>query len=539
MIRIKKLSWPLISAIFVAGAGSLNAELEFELSTHKSFRQQKSGAINFLGGEFDLFFRDGSLRGVAGCDYPFYIGPNASRVCSGGTTAYLTFGELTNEDLADLADADYGYARRYYGPYFWITDVIPALAVEPRRPDLCVLYAAPASKLKRPASDFGDQSFGVYYNLHDKNNVVESIITRYTSKRTYAAGQWAKFNEEIVPGVYHYSFPRLHNEIVKVPLPATIYPMVDGYHKKNNQKTGVKFIPNKRWSKRGFMELSYVKPNVIKWTGFTPSSVYASVDTLHFALRFIKDPKDPNSPVIKEDPVTGAAPASLFPSFVNNGGDPRVALVNPFVTSFTLPPILKSGSKAVAELSLDRAFQTGGVTYDSSTRVFQIPVEVVNRYTDYAETRFGTSTKNTGVLDDNDKDGFNNLTEWILGSRAEDEFSVPVNPVTENHVETDNYFYYWFYYYYDYYRTQWFGFIFDKVQRNVPVVNYTLQRSANKGKSWSTFTSDADWDVTDTPEGYLVQSKVYITTDVYPYYTYIQPPGTEGHLYRLKITLKK
>jgi hypothetical protein len=510
--------------MFTVGAGSLNADVAFSVTTHKTFRQDKSGATNFMGGKYDVFFRDGSVTFVGDCDWPFYVAPDPRMVCSGGTTGFLTFGDLQP-------------GTRNSGPYFWITDVIPALAVEPRRPDLCLLKAAPASKLKRPASGFIDDSYGVYYNLHDKNSVVESIITRYKTSRSYGADQWNKFNEEIVPGVYHYSFPKLHDEIVKVPVSATIYPMVDGYQKKNNQKSGVKFIANERWSKKGFMELSYVKPNIIKWSGFTPSNTYAGVDTLHFALRFISDPNDPTSPVIVTDPVTGDSPASLFPGFVNNGGDPRVALINPFITSFTLPPILKSGSKAVAELSLDRNFQTGVVTYDFSSRKFQIPVEVVNRYTDYADVRFGNSSKQVGVLDDNDKDGFNNMTEWILGSRAEDEFSVPVNPVPVNHA--DNYFYYWFYYYYDYYKPQWFGFIFDKVQRNVPVVRYTLQRSTNKGKSWSTFTTDADWLVTDTPEGYLVESKAYVTSDVYPYILYVQPPGTEGHLYRLKITLKK
>jgi hypothetical protein len=515
--------------MFMVAVPSVNANLALSINTSKTFRQDKSGATNFISGSYNLDFRDGGCTFVNYCTWPYYYPPNDSFLCSGGTTGFITFGEV-------LVNG------RKSGPYFWITDVVPALLVEPRRADLCFLRAAPASKLKRPAGGFADDSFGVYYNLHDKNSVVESIITRYSTSRVYGAGrgQWDKYNSEIVPGVYHYTFPRLHDEISKVPISATIYPMVDGYRKVNNQKAGVRFDPNERWSKLGFMELSYLKPNIIKWSGFTPSTVYAGVDTLHFALRYIKDPKDANSPVLDTDPVTGDSPASLFPAFVNDGGDPRVALTNPFINSFTLPPVLKSGTKAVAELSLDRSLNSSGVNYDYSSRKFQIPVEVVNRYTDYADINFGNSSKRVGILDDNDKDGFNNLTEWMLGSRADDEFSVPVNPVPANQVVTDDnyYYYYWYYWFYDYYKPQWFGFTVDKIQRNVPRVKYTLQRSTNMGKSWSTFTSDVNWRVTDDAAAFVVESLVSVPVEGAPD-LWVQPPGTEGHLYRLKITLKK
>jgi hypothetical protein len=393
--------------------------------------------------------------------------------------------------------------------------------------------------MKRPATGFVDESYGVYYNLHESNSVVESIISRYTFTQEYSPTQNKKFNDEVVPGVYHYTFPRLKNEIVKVPISPVIYPMPDAYAIVNKQKTGVKFVNTNRWSKKGFMELSYIKPNVIKWTGFTPSNVYAGVDALHFSVRYISDPKNPKSKVVTVDPVTGESPASLFPAYVN-GGDPRVTLPNPYINSFTLPPTLKSGARAVVELELDRFFQTGGVTYDFSTRKFQLPVEVVNRYTDYADVRFDGSTNNIDVLDDPDKDGFNNMTEWILGSRAEDKFSVPVEPVPVNH--NDNYFYYWFYYYYNYFRPQWFGFLVDKVQRNVPAVRYTLQRSTDKGITWSTFESDSNWLVTNTPEGILVESRIISdngTANIFGDDLYIQPPGTEGDRYRVKITLAK
>ena len=191
-----------------------------------------------------------------------------------------------------------------------------------------------------------------------------------------------------------------------------------------------------------------------------------------------------------------------------------------------LPPVFPGGSTAVIELELDRAFQTGGVTYDFSTRKFQIPVKIVNRYSEYAELRFGNADgqKGTDLREDYDKDGFNNLNEWILDSRADDSTSVP-RPILALPRNVGNLF--------D--PQPYFGFTFTKKRGTVPRVVQTLQRSTNNGRTWRKFVSDASWTVTETAEEIKVQSNFddLLAIPVEP----VQPPGTAGDLYRIKVTL--
>lgn len=351
------------------------------------------------------------------------------------------------------------------------------------------------------------------------------MITRYDSARTYGPGQLDKFNKEIVPGVYHYSFPRLSNPILRVPISPIIYPMPEGAAKINNQKTGVQFIANGKWTK-GFMELSFIRPNVIRWKGFSPSVTFPAVDSLFFSMRFLSQPGNPLSDVTFVNPETNESPASLFPGFVS-GGDPRVLLANPFVESFTLPPVFAGGTTAVIELELERSFQTGGVTFDFSDRKFQIPVKVINRYTEYAELRFGRSGRRSiELLDDFDNDGFNNLSEWILDSRAEDSTSIPrpILALPRNVGNLQN-------------PLPFYGFSVTKKRGTIPRINQILQRSTNNGRTWRRFESDSNWTVTETRNEFVVRSNFdnQFTFPIQP----VQPPGTAGDLYRVKVNLSK
>lgn len=514
MIRTKTLSLTFASALLATAVVPVHADVAMQLSTRKSYRQNKFGDTLFRGGSFDVAVRDGNGIVVGGCARPFYWPPNIpGDPCPGGSTAYVLFGDPTGNNA---------------GPYFWMTDVIPAIIIEPRRPELCILRAAPPSDLPRPYSGFKDTSFGVYYNLHEAAAVREYIISRYDTSRTYSEKQLKKFEGEIVPGVYHYEFPRLNDPQVKLSISPVIYPMPEGFAEKNNQKVGVRFQTT-RWSKKGFMELSYVKPNVIRWTGFSPTTTYATVDKLYFSMRFLKNDKNPQSDVSYINPITGEGPASFFPPYVS-GGDPRVLLANPFVDHFTLPPVFKGGSTAVIELELDRSFQTGGVTFDFSTRKFQIPVVIVNRYSEYAELRFKKNTKLVGILDDFDGDGYNNLNEWILDSRADDSASIPQEPVPSSHAAE----------FYPLFIPQYYGFTVEKKRGTVPRVNYTLQRSTNNGRTWKEFVSDANWTVTETPEEFKVESAITNGFDPFTGFPLqVEPPGTADHRYRVKITLAK
>ncbi len=498
-------------------AATANAQLKVQVSTHKIYRQAKDN-ITFNGGDFTFSLADGGAT-YDGCAAPYYL-PIGTLGCPAGTSGFLIFGRVD-------APPD------TVGPYYAISSITPALIIEPRRKDLCLLTAAPASALPRPLGGFADSSYALYFNLHT-TNVREYIITRYNTSRTYTSLQRSKFESEIVPGVYHYSFPRLGFPDLPAPILATIYPMPEGLATLNHQLSGFVFVDingKTKWTPKGFLRASYNQPNIINWKGLTPSTVFAKVDSLYLSLRVLQDPTDPKSTLDLVD--ADGLPQSIFPSFTT-GGDPRVLLPSVYQTSYTMPPIFDGGTRGVVELELQRSLQTAAVTYDYSTRQFQIPIEVVNSYADYVAVTFTNSQNNSGILQDADGDGFNNLNEWILGSSASTSGSIPIPPTTESHTAV-----------YDtstfaLIRDAYFGFTIKEQLGTDPGVVYTIQRSKNGGKTWSVFTTDSDWIVrtVNIAAGFIheidpAKRELRVSSR-----TGSQPPGTLSDLYRVKITLK-
>lgn len=520
MIQTKTLSLPLIAALFGSVVAPADAQVRMELSTRKTYRQDPA-SLKFKGGTFDNRISDGGGVKVGGCDRAAYYPPtNILFVCSGGSTALLTSGSFGGATIAN--------------PYLWVTGITPAIILEPRRPELGFLRSAPASLLPRPEGGFSDDSFSLFFNLHT-TDVREFVITRYITSRGYDATERTRFEKEVVPGIYYYSFPRLKLPNLTVPIAAVIRPMPEGIAKINNRATGFQFnTTGQTWDANGFLELSVNRPSVIKWSGFSPSVVLPGVDRLYFSLRYLSDPADANSEArytnpTDKNPLTRDLPASFFPGFVN-GGDPRVLLVNPFVTSFTLPPIFPAGTRVVAQLDLQRTFQTGGVTFDLSSRKFEIPVTFTDRYLEFALARFGRATAKVGILQDFDGDGFNNLTEWILNSSPANALSKPVPPVAALTLAvTDGLFPPTII------TPASFGFTVTKKQNTVPAVIYSLERSTDGGVTYLPMVTDANWTVTNDATTVSIASK--ITNGVLPTPTPIQPPGTEAHRYRLVITL--
>ncbi len=519
MNRMKTLSLPLISALVASATLPADAQLSFDLSSQKTYRQNKNGLV-FQGGTFNIRLDDGHVATIGFCDDPnyyppgFYIG-----TCSPGTTGFLTSGNINGATIQR--------------PYLLVTELAAAVAIEPGRANAIRLTAAPASALPRPSGGFTDDSSSVFYNLHT-TAIEEYGFTGYFNNRRYSKNQRGKFEAEIVPGVYHYSFPRLGFPEIPAPITAVIYPMAEGLARRNNQVSGFQFtqVNRNRWNKDGFIELSFLRPNVIKWTGLTPSTVYAGVDDLYISMRALRNPQSPNG----SDVVRGTA---IFPAF-NNQNDPRVLLPNPYIGTFTTPPIFPSGTKAILELELQRNFQTGGVTYDFSNRRFQIPVEVTDRYTEYAAINLANQ-RNRKILADSDRDGYNNLTEWILDSNAGDPGSIPEAPFPApfqavNIVGTPTPI------------GSYFGFNVDLKTSSIPKVRYRLQRSRDQGKTWETFRTDPvlGWTVNRvtiidrgiTSVQIQVRSTV-LTNAANPTNLYVQPPGTLDHLYRVKVTLAK
>ncbi|MES2921015.1 MAG: hypothetical protein V4819_05695 [Verrucomicrobiota bacterium] len=499
--------------------------------------------MTFTGGNFDINFSDGSVLSIGGCNFLEYYPPAFFLgICSPGTTGFLTSGTIDGATLAF--------------PYLLVTAVNPALAVAPRRAELVKLTAAPASGLPRPSGGFTDRSASLYFNLHVAGSLREYVLTRYESKRSYDKGEGEKFLEQIVPGVYHYAFPRLGFPELPASIAATIYPMAEGFAERNNVEQGFKFtdVNGSNFSKDGFVELSYMKPNIIQWNPLPSAIVFPGVDDLFFSIRVIADQENPKSRVVYEDKYSNKL-QSIFPAFQSDG-DPKVVLPSPLVSQFITPPVIAGGTKGVIEVELGRNFQTGGVTYDFSNRKFQLPVVVVNRYSEYQEIVVAKSKSNSDILKDTDNDGFNNLNEWILGSSAVDAESTPIPPTAANVPTLYDFDYLDYFFLFGTYRIvrpQYYGFTIDQKLGTKPGVVYTLQRSKDKGKTWKKFVTDADWTVRKVKlapgEGSVdansprrvqiwVESKV-LGAGTLGAAEYVAPPGTQSDRYRVKITLAK
>ena len=528
MYRIKTLSLPLITALLATTVVETQAQVALELSSQKYYRQNPKG-IFFDGGTYNINMYDGDATYIGGCVFPRYVPPGFYiNACSPGTTGYVTDGKLgpTTFNL----------------PYLLVTGVMPAVAIEPRMENKIQLIAAPASKLPRPSGGFRDDSTSLFYNLHNTDSS-EYVLTYYYNTRKYNRKQREKFESEIVPGVYNYSFPRLNNPNVPAVVKAVIYPMIEGKAKKNNKTSGFIFkgIDGQTWNKKGFVEMSARKPNIIRWQGLTPNLVYAAADNLYFSIRELADIKNPRSDVKTRR-------TSIFPSFVS-GGNPRVLLRTPYISAFTTPPILDSSTTGVIEVEVQRTFKTGGVTYDFSNRRFQLPIVVVDKYEEYREQTFGNVKGKGTILQDTDKDGYNNLTEWILESDANNRQSIPEAPVPRL---VQNYLDYYYYYYYGLFEDpiSYFGFDIKKKVGTQPKVVYALQRRIDGGKTYTEFKAGTyyqnglpAWRVSNVNfmqagarhSEIRVRSLAYNPVDR----VYEQPSGTAGHLYRVKITLAK
>ncbi len=558
MNRIKTLSLPLITALVAATAVTASAQLSLEVSSQKTYRQDKS-SMKFQGGKFEVNLTDGKIIYIAGCDFfqyippGYYLGP-----CGLGTNGRVISGKVGGASRAN--------------PYLLVTSIVPASTVEPRQADLVKLIAAPASGLTRPQGGFADSSVSIYYNLNALQQQ-EYVVTRYELSKSYNKNQREKFEDDIVTGSYRYSFPRLRQPNIPTPITATIRAMPEGLNRRNNVTSGFEFtsVNKNNWTKDGFVELSYAKPNTITWRPLPSSSVLPGADSLSFSIRVLSKENNPQSGTDLIDNYSRKSQA-IFPDY-SNDGDPKLLLVNPFTSSFVLPPILAGGTTGMVEVQVQRALNTAnGVSYDFSTRKFQIPVVVVNRFSEYQESVLFKRGSKQRILEDSDGDGFNNLNEWILDSNAADSESVPVQPVPAAVEAVYDLDYLAYFSRVRLVRGQYFGFTINKKLGTNPGVVYTLQRSKDGGNTWENFKSGyyfADGTYSKTYDGDTSNSRlvnwVVKTVKLAPGVGSVRensprreeirvesgyqsvtdlgeltrPPGTENETFRVKVTLKK
>jgi len=136
------------------------------VSVDKAFYQQDAFRLDFDQGRFDVRIRDGFVF-LAPCAFDpslFSIEPNLA--CPLGTTGLIATGDVDGDGFRDDS------------LYWSIDSVVRALIIEPARPDLVTLLAAPPSKLPRPLPAFIDDSLVIFYNIF-RTDMEQLDVTRY------------------------------------------------------------------------------------------------------------------------------------------------------------------------------------------------------------------------------------------------------------------------------------------------------------------------------------------------------------------------
>jgi hypothetical protein len=162
-MQTRRLCASLLALLLLPAA---QADVLMTVSVDKAFYQQDAFRLDFDQGSFDVRIRDGFvfLAPCAGDPSFFQFGPDP--LCPLGITGLIANGDVDGDGLRD-------------DNLFWSIDsVVRALIIEPARPDLVTLLAAPPSKLVRPLPAFFDNSLVVFYNV-SRNDMEQLDVTRY------------------------------------------------------------------------------------------------------------------------------------------------------------------------------------------------------------------------------------------------------------------------------------------------------------------------------------------------------------------------
>ncbi len=420
--RCKNL-FAVVSAL-VASTTLGQAELIFTQGSIRTYRQAPD-AVNFREGSMLVRLRDGNFVYMAGgCPNRslFYYPPSIP--CPIGATGYVVGGDADNDGNRDEFT------------YWSVMEVIPAFYIEPSRPELCTLFAAPPSKLPRNVLGFTNWSTDVYYNIQTEA-VTEYNISFYRLDIPYTTR--GQMDAEVVQGTYRWSFPKLRDpDGIKLIIPVENYAIPEGLLKKNNVSSGFRFLRlNGKGLVRNANGFVLMDPRLIatfEWEGNAANNIFPNGDQMFLSLaRLAATPVgDPNRAV-------DLAAQTYYPGFVAPGTS-RVLLANPLVTKATIPPGMITipapvgtppSGEGLLRLAIERFMPSGGVSYDTSARTFELPIAFTNTYEGWAAVRFpaGTSAANRAPGADPDRDGKTNIQEWPGNFDPMNAASKPPAPV--------------------------------------------------------------------------------------------------------------
>ena len=171
--------------LFAPALSPAQERLYFENT--KNWRQVGPEQMFYLGGETNMFFLDG-VAYIAGCAFQpseSIVGPNL--LCPLGTTGFVAQGDIDEDGENDI------------GSFYSIAEIVPAISVEPLRPDLFRLLSAPPSGFTQilrgtdgdvsAIFDVADRSVIVWYNVLEGSFVDDYEITFYEALRSYGSGK--------------------------------------------------------------------------------------------------------------------------------------------------------------------------------------------------------------------------------------------------------------------------------------------------------------------------------------------------------------
>lgn len=149
-------------------------QVRLDAAVDKSFYQRDAFLLEIDEGSFQVTLSDGGVifSPCAGVPSLNLIPPNIT--CPLGSNGFVAFGDVDADGFRD--------AQLYYS----FVDVLPAVLIEPLRPDLVSLFSAPPSKLPRPLPAFVDDSRIIFFNVF-QTDLEQLFNTEYLLTLRYGA----------------------------------------------------------------------------------------------------------------------------------------------------------------------------------------------------------------------------------------------------------------------------------------------------------------------------------------------------------------
>jgi len=365
-----------------------------QFGTTKAAVQTAPFTQTFTGGTFEVLVRDGLVLLDPACVIDpqlFAFPPSALPPCPLGATGFIATGDVDRDGIRDDLQ------------YWSLTGDIPAYYIEPYRPDLVLLNAAPASSLPRPLGLFRDDGVTSFYNI--RATTLQYDQARYELVRPYAAGngEMARMKRDLPYGQYQYTYPSLGRPNQPLAIPVTLTPFVEAYQPTTNEKTAFR-VTNSRWN-AGSLEMDPRLINKLTWQGNDNRAIRSGVDSLRFGI------------------YDAADVAITFPP------SGELTIPNPLTNFYNVPPFFYAvGDTGTARFTFRRNMALNSISYDVSSRQFKFKIRFIDTYAGFTAITYplGSTSTVTRATGDFDADGFTNLLEYAYGSDPQSNLATPL-----------------------------------------------------------------------------------------------------------------